>query len=108
MSKLDLSKSDYKKYLKEYKELGASNFRRSRSKFLSNKETEQAYREYLDCQYMIRNMNWKMKYGDWLYNDLPDGHIINHFRIIASGNPNDVGKLVDSFGREYNVSRKGN
>ena len=108
MSKLDLSKSDYKKYLKEYKQRGASNFRRSRSKFLSNKETEQAYRDYLDCQAMIRNMNWKMKHGDWLYDDLPNGHVINHFRIIASGDPNQVGKLVDNFGREYDVPRKRN
>ena len=108
MSKLDLSKSDYKKYFKEYKELGASNFRRSRSKFLSNKETEQAYRDYLDCQAMIRNMNWKMKNDYWLYDDLPDGHLINHFRIIASGDPDKVGKLVDGFGREYDVPRKRN
>jgi hypothetical protein len=108
MSKLDLSKSDYKKYLKEYKERGASNLRRSRSKLLGKQETEQAYRDYLDCQYMIRNMNYKMAHGDWLYNDLPDGHFINHFRIIASGDPDEVGKLVDCCGREYDVPRKRN
>ena len=51
----ELSKEDYKKYLKEYKERGASNRRRSRSKFLSKQETEQAYRDYLECQAMIRN-----------------------------------------------------
>tara|TARA_R110000824_G_scaffold152360_6_gene323546 strand:+ start:928 stop:1254 length:327 start_codon:yes stop_codon:yes gene_type:complete len=108
MSKLDLSKKDYKKYSKEYRERGASSFRRSRSRFLGKQETEKAYREHLSCQAMIRNMNWKMKNGYWLYNDLPDGHLINHFRIIASGNPSDVGKLMDSFGREYDVPRKGN
>jgi len=108
MSKLDLSKSDYKKYLKEYKERGASNLRRSRSKFLGKWEIEQAYRDYLDCQAMIRNMNYKIKNGDWLYNDLPNGHTINHFRIIASGDPGQVGKLVDCCGREYDVSRKRN
>jgi hypothetical protein len=108
MSKLDLSKNDYKKYLEEYRARSASSFRQSRSKFLGKQETEKAYREYLSCQAMIRNMNWKMKHGYWLYNDLPDGHLINHFRIIASGNLNDVGKLMDSFGREYDVPRKGN
>ena len=104
----ELSKEDYKKYLKEYKERGASNFKRSRSKFLSKQETEKAYREYLDCQAMIRNMNHKIKYDEWLYNDLPNGHFINHFRVIASGDPDRVGKLVDGFGREYDVPRKRN
>jgi len=108
MSKLDLSKKDYKIYLKEYRERGASNLRRSRSKFLGKQETEQAYRDYLDCQAMIRNMNWKMKNDYWLYNDLPDGHFVNHFRIIASGDPDRVGKLMDGFGREYDVPRKRN
>ena len=108
MSKLDLSKSDYKKYLKEYRERGTSSFRRSRCRLLRKQETEQTYREHLRSQAMIRNMNWKMKHGYWLYNDLPDGHLINHFRIVASGNPNDVGKLVDSFGKEYDAPRKRN
>ena len=104
----ELSKEDYKKYLKEYKERGASNRKRSRSRFLGKQEAEQAYRDYLNCQAMIRNLNWKMKHGDWLYNDLPNGHFVNHFRIIASGDPNQVGKLVDGFGREYDVPRKRN
>ena len=108
MSKLDLSKSDYRKYLKEYKERGASWRKRSRSRFLDKQEKEQAYRDYLNCQAMIRNMNHKMTHGDWLYNDLPDGHIINHFRIIASGDPDQVGKLIDCYGREYDEPRKGN
>jgi hypothetical protein len=104
----ELIEKDYKKYLKEYRERGASSLRRSRSRFLGKQETEQAYREHLDCQAMIRNMNHKMKHGEWLYNDLPNGHFINHFRIVASGNPDNVGKLVDGFGREYDVPRKGN
>jgi hypothetical protein len=104
----ELSKEDYKKYLKEYKERGASNRKRSRSRFLGKQEAEQAYRDYLNCQAMIRNLNWKMKHGDWLYNDLPNGHFVNHFRIIASGDPDRVGKLVDNFGREYDVPRKRN
>ena len=108
MSKLDLSKSDYKRYLKEYKERGASYRKRSRSKFLSKSETEQAYREYLDCQAMIRNMNHKMNHGDWLYDDLPNGYTINHFRVIASGDPDKVGKLIDMCGREWDVPRKRN
>ena len=104
----ELSKEDYKKYLKEYRERGASCFKRSRSRFLSKQETEKAYRDYLNCQAMIRNINWKMTKGEWLYNDLPNGHFINHFRIVASGNPDNVGKLVDGFGREYDVPRKRN
>ena len=44
----------------------------------------------------------------WLYNDLPNGHLVKHFRVLASGDPNRVGKLVDGFGREYDVSRKRN
>ena len=107
-SKLDLSKDDYKKYLKEYKERSKSNLRRSKDRHLGKQEKEQAYRDYLDAQAMIRNMNHKMKHGDWLYMDLPNGHFINHYRILASGNPDDVGKLGDCFGREYDVPRKGN
>ena len=95
-------------YLKEYKERGASCFRRSRNKFLGKEEIAKAYREHLGCQAMIRNMNWKMKHGEWLYDDLPNGHFVKHFRIIASGNPDQVGKLVDGFGREYDVPRKRN
>ena len=104
----ELSKEDYKKYLKEYKERGASCFKRSRNKSLGKEETAKAYREHLGCQAMIRNMNWKMKHGEWLYDDLPNGHFVKHFRIIASGNPDQVGKLVDGFGREYDVPRKRN
>ena len=104
----ELSKKDYKKYLKEYRERGASNRKRSRNRSLGKQETEQAYRGYLDCQAMIRNMNYKINHGDWLYNDLPNGHFVNHFRIVASGDPDRVGKLVDSFGKEYDVSRKRN
>jgi hypothetical protein len=108
MSKLDLSKEDYKKYLKEYQERGASYRKRSRSKNIGSKESEQAYREYLDCQAMVRNLNWKMKHGEWLYDDLPNGHMINHYRIIASGDPDRIGKLVDNSGKEWDVPRKRN
>jgi hypothetical protein len=105
---LELSKKDYKKYLEEYRARSKSNLRRSRDNSLDKQTKEQAYRDHLDAQAMIRNMNYKMKHNMWLYLDLPNGHFINHFRIIASGNPDDVGKLVDCFGREYDVPRKGN
>ena len=57
---------------------------------------------------MIRNMNYKMNHGEWLYDDLPNGHFVKHFRVIASGDSDRVGKLVDNFGREYDVPRKRN
>ena len=103
-----LSKKEYKKYLKEYRENGKGYLKRSKSRFLGKLETEQAYRDYLNCQAMIRNMNYKLTNGDWLYNDLPNGHFVNHFRIVASGDPDRVGKLMDSFGKEYDVPRKRN
>ena len=72
-----------------------------------NNFTEKDLKQYVK-DYQVRNINFKMKHGEWLYNDLPNGRMIKQFRIIASGNPDDVGKLVDSFGREYDVPRKGN
>ena len=54
----EFSKEDYKMYLKEYKERGASCFKRSRNKSLGKEETAKAYREHLGCQAMIRNMNY--------------------------------------------------
>ena len=106
--KLELSKEDYKKYLEEYKGRSKSNLRRARDYRLGKQAREQAYRDYLDAQAMIRNMNYKMKHGTWLYLDLPNGHFINCFRVIASGDSNQVGKLVDCWGKEYGVPRKGN
>ena len=102
----EFSKEDYKMYLKEYKERGASCFKRSRNKSLGKEATRKAYREHLDCQAMIRNMNHKMKHGQWLYDDRPDGSFSKYFRVLASGDPDKVGKVIDSFGREYNVPRE--
>lgn len=95
-------------YLKEYKERGASCFKRSRNRALGKEEKVKAYRDHLNCQAMIRNMNYKMNNGEWLYDDLPNGHFVKHFRVVASGDSDKVGKLVDGFGREYDVPRKGN
>ena len=54
-----------------------------------------------------RNINYKMNHDTWLYDDLPNGHLVKHFRVIASGDPERQGKLIDAFGRVY-VSREGN
>ena len=51
---------------------------------------------------MMSNIRYKMNHGDWLYNDLPDGTRIGARRVIASGNPDHVGKLMDGFGRIIN------
>ena len=49
-----------------------------------------------------------MNHDTWLYDDLPNGHLVKHFRVIASGDADRIGKLVDAFGREYDVPRKRN
>lgn len=104
----NFTEKDLKQYVKDYQVRSREALRRSRSRSIEKNESQKSYREYLDHQAMIRNINFKMKHGEWLYNDLPNGRMIKQFRIIASGNPDDVGKLVDSFGREYDVPRKGN
>ena len=104
----DLSKEEYKTYLKEYKERGSAAFRKSRNNKIEKREREAAYREHLDCAAMIRNMNYKIKNDEWLYDDRPNGSFLKFHRVIASGNPDDIGKLFDNFGREVNVSRKTN
>ena len=102
----DLSKEEYKTYLKEYKERGNAALRKSRNNHIDKRERQGAYRQHLDCAAMIRNMNHKMKHGQWLYDDRPDGSFSKYFRVLASGDPNKVGKVIDSFGREYNVPRE--
>lgn len=104
----DLSKEEYKTYLKEYRERGNAAFRKSRNNKIDKREREEAYRQHLNCAAMIRNMNYKMNHGDWLYDDRPNGSFIKFHRVLASGDPNKIGKLFDNFGREVNVSRKTN
>lgn len=104
----DLSKEEYKKYLKEYRERGSSFYKKARNKSIDKAEREEAYRQHLNCSAMIRNMNHKMTHGEWLYNDLPNGNFVKTFRVLASGDPKQVGALIDSFGREYDVPRKRN
>ena len=105
---IDFTQDELKKYIKEYQKRSKEAYSRSRSMRVDPKEKAKYHREYLDCQAMIRNINYKMTKDTWLYNDLPNGHFVKHFRVLASGDPNRVGKLVDGFGREYDVSRKRN
>ena len=105
---IDFTQDELKKYIKEYQKRSKEAYSRSRSMRVDPKEKAKYPREYLDCQAMIRNINYKMTKDTWLYNDLPNGHFVKHFRVLASGDPNRVGKLVDGFGREYDVPRKRN
>ena len=105
---IDFTQDELKKYIKEYQKRSKEAFSRSRSMRVDPKEKAKYHREYLDCQAMIRNINYKMTKDTWLYNDLPNGHFVKHFRVLASGDPNRGGKLVDGFGREYDVPRKRN
>ena len=100
---IDFTQDELKKYIKEYQKRSKEAYSRSRSMRVDPKEKAKYHREYLDCQAMIRNINYKMT-----NNDLSNGHFVKHFRVLASGDPNRVGKLVDGFGREYDVSRKRN
>ena len=104
----DLSKEEYKTDLKEYKERGNAAFKKSRNNRIEKRDREAAYREHLECAAMIRNMNYKMKNDEWLYDDRPNGSFIKFHRVIASGDPDKIGKLFDNFGREVNVPRKTN
>ena len=105
---IDFTQDELKKYIKEYQKRSKEAYSRPRSMRVDPKEKAKYHREYLDCQAMIRNINYKMTKDTWLYNDLPNGHFVKHFRVLASGDPNRVGKLVDGFGREYDVPRKRN
>ena len=95
----DLSKEEYKTYLKEYKERGSAAFKKSRNNRIEKRDREAAYREHLECAAMIRNINYKMKNDEWLYADSPNGSFIESRIVLASGNTDAIGKLFDSFGR---------
>jgi hypothetical protein len=89
-----------KKYLDEYRIKQNNAWRRYRSRGETDKHG--AYREYLNAKSMMSNIRHKQTKGDWLYDDLPDGTRIGARRVIASGNPDHVGKLMDNFGRIIN------
>ena len=94
------TETELKKYLDEYRIKQNDALRRYRSR----KETDKhgAYRQYLNAKSMMSNIRYKMNHGDWLYDDLPNGIRIGARRVIASGNPDRIGKLTDSFGRIIN------
>jgi|TARA_E500000305_G_scaffold42745_1_gene33121 hypothetical protein len=104
---MEFTKEQLKNYIKEYQVKGRTAYSRSRSRATDAKEARKYHAEYLDCQAMVRNINYKMNHDTWLYDDLPNGHLVKHFRVIASGDPERQGKLIDAFGRVY-VSREGN
>ena len=91
------SEEELQDYAEEYKNLKNSALRRYRSRNEENKIG--AYREYLDAKAMLSNINYKMRHGEWLYDDLPDGSQIKFRKIIASGDESKVGKFVDMWGR---------
>jgi hypothetical protein len=93
----EFSEQELRDYAEEYKDLKNFALRRSRSRNEENKMG--AHREYLDAKAMISNINYKMKHGDWLYDDLPDGSRIRFRKVVASGDESRIGKLVDVFGR---------
>ena len=105
---VDFTKEQLKTYIKDYQTRSKEAYSRSRSMRVDIKERAKYHREYLDAQAMIRNINSKLTKDEWLYDDLPNGHHVKHFRVIASGDPDRVGKLIDGFGREYDVPREGN
>ena len=96
----EFTEKELKKYLDIYRIKQNDSLRRYRSR----KETDKhgAYRQYLDAKSMMSNIRYKMNHGDWLYDDLPDGTRIGARKVIASGNPDHIGKLMDSFGRIIN------
>ena len=96
----EFTEKELKKYLDIYRIKQNDSLRRYRSR----KETDKhgAYRQYLDAKSMMSNIRYKKNHGDWLYNDLPNGIRIGARRVIASGNPDRIGKLTDSFGRIIN------
>ena len=94
------TETELKKYLDEYRIKQNNAWRRYRSRGETDKHG--AYREYLNAKSMMSNIRHKQTKGDWLYDDLPDGTRIGARRVIASGNPDHVGKLMDNFGRIIN------
>ena len=105
---MDFTAEQLKNYIKDYQKRGKEAYSRSRSTRVDIKDRAKYHRDYLDSQAMIRNINSKLTKNEWLYDDLPNGHHIKHFRVLASGDTNRVGKLVDGFGREYDVPRERN
>jgi len=91
------SEQELREYVEEYKDIKNSAWRRYRSHNEENKMG--AYREHLNAKYMISNIHYKLNYGDWLYDDLPDGSRIGFRKIVASGDKSKIGKLIDGFGR---------
>jgi hypothetical protein len=96
----EFTETELKKYLDEYRIKQNNAWRRYRSRGETDKHG--AYREYLNAKSMMSNIRHKQTKGDWLYDDLPDGTRIGARRVIASGNPDHVGKLMDNFGRIIN------
>jgi|TARA_R110000787_G_scaffold88702_1_gene188163 hypothetical protein len=96
---MEFSKDELKTYTKEYQVKGREALAKSRSRKTDLKESAKAYSQYLDCQAMIRNINYKVNHDTWLYDDLPNGKLVKYFRVTASGDPNRQGQLVDAFGR---------
>tara|TARA_R110000824_G_scaffold367986_1_gene557229 strand:- start:456 stop:791 length:336 start_codon:yes stop_codon:yes gene_type:complete len=84
-------------YLDKYRAIQREASRRSRSR--GDVDTKAATREARDAAFMINNINFKLKYDTWLYNDLPNGTMIGARRVIASGDKTLINKLVDNFGR---------
>ena len=97
------SEQELREYVEEYKAIKNSAWRRYRSRNEENKIG--AYREHLDAKSMISNIHHKLTYGDWLYDDLPDGSRIGFRKIIASGDKTKIRKLVDGFGRIVNETQ---
>ena len=99
----EFSEKELREYVEEYKGIKNSALRRYRSR---NEENKMAtYREYLDAKSMISNIHYKLRHGDWLYDDLPNGSSIGFRRIIASGDKSKIGKLVDMVGRIVDETR---
>ena len=96
---MEFSQDELKKYTKEYQVRGREAYSKSRSRKTDPKESAKAYREYLDCQAMVRNINYKVNHDTWLYDDLPGGRLVKYFKVLASADPERQGQIVDAFGR---------
>ena len=97
------SEQELRNYTEKYKDTKNSALRRYRSR--DEEDKMDAHREHLDAKSMISNIHHKLTYGDWLYDDLPDGSRIGFRKIIASGDKTKIGKLVDGFGRIVNETQ---
>ena len=95
----EFTKEELKKYIKEYQVKGRTAYARSRSRTTDIKDARKFHAEYLDCQAMIRNINYKVNHDTWLYDDLPDGRLVKYFKVLASGDLERQGQIVDAFGR---------